>query len=121
MASEAQRSLENLQAPGAWGRGQDGDYTAIWQPGSWLRIRRRRPWGCESTMVSKPRGTGGGKAWRVHIQGQNPDKSLTTQISGVLTSVVVAKDTAGPAEMLWAGAERPDCSVVASPSGSAWG
>lgn len=57
----------------------------------------------------------GWKVWR--------DKSLTTQVEDVLASVVVAKDSDGPCAMLWAGAERPDCSVVASPTGSigCWG
>lgn len=52
---------------------------------------------------------------------QNPDKSLTAQEADVLASVVAAEASAKPSEMLWAGAERPDCLVVASPAGPAAG
>lgn len=56
-----------------------------------------------------------------HTGGQNPDKPLTTHRADALASVVVAKASAKPAEMLWTAAERPDCWVVASPTGSAGG
>lgn len=53
--------------------------------------------------------------------GQKHPVSLTTHMADALVSVVVAKATAEPSEKLWTGAERPDCSVVASPTGSAGG
>lgn len=53
--------------------------------------------------------------------GQKPDKSLTTHMADALASVVVAKATAEPSETPCTGAERPDCSVVASRTGSAGG
>lgn len=53
-----------------------------------------------------------------HPDGQNPDESLTTQAADVSASAVVVEAAAELSVMLWAGAERADCSVVASPTGS---
>lgn len=47
------------------------------------------------------------------------DKSLTTQVADVSSSVMAVTVTAELAAMLWAGAERPDCLVVASAPSSA--
>ena len=72
---------------------------------------------CDGMMVSQPGGTGG-ETHGVSTYG-GPDKSLTIHVADVLSSVVVVKVSAELAAMLWAGAERPDCLVVASASSSA--
>lgn len=57
----------------------------------------------------------------LHTGGQSSGKSLTTHRADTLASAVVAKASAEGCDMLGTAAERPDCMVVASLTGSAGG